>query len=113
MPLRSGNMYFIRESSEFPTTITDLQLTTTLVVIHTRFDAINQTLHQTQERLGRVETRLENHNECKEPDPNHNEREEKRGSLTPYQRRNKQDPYDQYLKGIKLDVPTFDGHLDP
>jgi len=31
----------------------------------------------------------------------------------PNDSRNAHNPDDQYLKSIKLDVPTFDGRLDP
>ena len=41
----------------------------------------------------------------------------KQPPLQPYTGRdtlnNALDPDEQYLKSIKLDVPTFDGHLDP
>ena len=81
--------------------------------MQTQLDALTQTVNQIQERLDKVETRLENRNERKEKlDSNCNEREE-HGLFIPYQRRNVQEPNDQHLKSIKLDVLTFDGHLDP
>ena len=33
--------------------------------------------------------------------------------VTPNSSRNTPNPDDQYLKSIKLNVPTFDGHQDP
>ena len=78
-----------------------------------KLKALTQTMNQPQERVGRIETCLKNCNGRKEePDPNHNEHEEESGSLIPYQRWNEQDPDDKYLKSIKLDILTFDGHLD-
>jgi len=59
------------------------------------------------ERLSKVETRLENCNEYKERDSNHNKREEEGGPLIQYEGRNVRDPNDQYLKSNKLDVPTM------
>ena len=48
-----------------------------------------ETLTTIDERLNKVETRLKNLNKHKEElDPNHNERDEERGSLISYQRRN-------------------------
>jgi len=79
-----------------------------------KIEAKLETLTTIDERLSKIKTRLENHNELKEePDPNHNERKKERGLLISYQRWNEQVPYDQYLKSIKLDVLTFDGLLDP
>jgi len=47
---------------------------------------------------------------------NHNDREkerEQRDRLVPYQGRGERDPDSQYLKSIKINVQTFDGHHDP
>jgi len=72
-----------------------------------------ETLTTIDDRLSRVEMRLENCNEHKEPDPNCNKGDKGCGLLLSYQRWNKQDLDDQYLKSIRLDVLTFDGRLDP
>ena len=72
-----------------------------------------ETLKMIDEILSKIETYLENHNERKERDPNHNECEEECGPLIPYRRWKEQDPDDQYMKSIKLDVLNFDGRLDP
>ena len=66
-------------------------------------------MNKNRDKLGRVETRLENYNEHKEePDPNINERELEHGPLIQYEGWNVWDPNNQYLKSIKLDVLTFD-----
>ena len=53
------------------------QVATMFADIHAKLEAQTQIMTQTQERLGRVEKRIENHNEYKEaPDSNHNECEE-------------------------------------
>ena len=79
--------------------------------IHAKLEALAQIMNQDQDKLGRVGTRLENHNKCEELDPNRNEHEEEHDLLTPYQRRNAQDPDDIYLS-IQLDVPIFDNRLN-
>ena len=61
-----------------------------------------QIVNQTGDRLGRVETRLENHND-----------REERDRLVPYHGRGERDPDSQYLKSIKIDVQIFDIHHDP
>ena len=63
--------------------------------IHGKLEALTQTMNWNQDKLGRVEIRLENFNK----------REEKHGALTPYRN-------DWYLTSIQLDVPTFNGRLD-
>ena len=70
-------------------------------------------MNQTEERLDKKETCLKNRNECEERDLNCNKHEEECGPLTQHYRRNEQNPDAQYLKSIKIDVPTFDGRDDP
>jgi len=66
MPFCSHNLNLLEESSEFPIITMDPQLATSLAIIRPQVDALTQTMNQTQERLGRVETYLENRNERKE-----------------------------------------------
>ena len=111
MSTHRGKPYLLGESS---TPMDPQTFIMTLAAIQTKLDALTQAMNQTQEKLGRVETHLENRNVRKEEsDPNNNEHEEERRSLIPYQRQNEQDHDDQCLKSIKLDVPTFDNRMDP
>ena len=78
------------------------QVATMFSGIQAKLEALTQFVNRDRDKLGRVETRLKNRNE----------REEKHGPWTPYQRRYAQDPDDWYLKSIQLDVPTFDSRLN-
>jgi len=82
--------------------------------MRTQLETLTQTVNQTRDMLGRVETHLENHNEHKEGcEANHNEHEEECDWLVLYQRRDEQYPHSQYLKNIKIDVHTFDERHNP
>ena len=69
---------------------------------------MNQTRETVNERLTNLETAHEQPTAEQPP-------------LQPYTRRNTQnnaqnnasDPCEQYLKSIKLDIPTYDGRLNP
>ena len=64
--------------------------------------------------MGSVDMHLENRYEHEEERyPNRNERDGECGPLIQYEGRNARDSDDQYLKSIKLDIPTFDSRLDP
>jgi len=103
MPTRSGHAYLLGESSESGITAMDpQQLADTIATIQVQLAKLTQTATQTEDRLGRVETRLENRNE----------HEGERNRMVPYQERGERDPDSQFLKSIKIDVPTFDGRHD-
>ena len=100
MPTRSGHPYLLGESSESGiTTMDPQQLADAIAAIQAQLANLTQAAVQTGDRLGRVETRLENHNE----------HEGERNRLVPHQGRGERDPDSQFLKSIKIDVPTFDG----
>jgi len=104
MPARSWHPYLLREASESGSTTMDpQQLVNTIAVIQAQLANLTQTAIQTRDRLGRVETHLENRNEH---DGEHN-------WMVQYQGRDERDPDSQFLKSIKIDVPTFDGRHDP
>ena len=74
MPIGSGHPYLLGESSESGNTpMAPQQFSTTLAAIKaqlealipvwTQLETLTETVNQTQHRLGRVETHLENHNE--------------------------------------------------
>jgi len=83
----------------------DPQLSTAITAIQAQLETLTQTV--------RVETRLENCNEHEEHEATRSEREEERDRLVLYQRRGEQDPDSHYLKSIRIDVDTFDGHHGP
>ena len=101
MLTRSGHLYLLGESSESGITMDPQQLADAIAAI-AQLANLTQTAAQTEDRLGRVETRLEN---C-------NEHEGERNRMVPYQERGERDPDSQFLKSIKIDVPTFDGRHD-
>ena len=100
MSTPSGHPYLLEESIDSGSiTMNPQQLADAIVVIQAQL----ANLTQTGDRLGRVETRLENRNE----------HEGERNRVVPYQGRGERDPDSQFLKSIKIDVPTFDGRHDP
>ena len=103
MPTRSGHSYLLGESSESGNRIMDpQQLANAIAAIQAQLANLTQTATQTGDRLGRIETHLENRNE-----------HEERNRVVPYQGHGQRDPDSQPLKSIKIDVPTFDGRHDP
>jgi len=102
MPTRRGSPYMLGELN----TLTDPQLVAILAIVQAKLE----TLTTIDERLSKLETRLENWNER---DINHNECNGERGPLIQYEERNVRDLDDQYLKSIKLNVLTFYSRLDP
>jgi len=107
MPTRSGNPYLLGESSQVSTTSMESQPTVTFADIMTRLTAITQTVSDVRkdqqvdhERLAKLETSREPPKIEEPPVP-------------PNGNHNAPNPDDQYLKSIKLDIPTFDGRHDP
>ena len=61
MPTRSGHPYLLGESSKLGiTTMDPQQLADSIAAIQAKLANLTQTAAQTGDRLGRVETRLEN-----------------------------------------------------
>ena len=105
MPIRGGKLYLLGESSEPHTTAMDPQLTATLPNKRTQLNTLTQTVNQAWETIIERLTNLEIARE---------QPTDEQPPLQPYTMcNNAPDPDEQYLKSIKLDVSTFDDHLDP
>ena len=103
MPTLSEHSYLLGEPSESGNTIMyPQQLANAIAVMQVWLVNLSQTVNQTGDRLGRVETYLENCNDW----------EEERDRLVSYQGRDERDPDSQYLKSIKINVQTLDGRHD-
>jgi len=94
MPTRSGHQYLLRESNQSSNTIMNSQqLANTIAAIQAQLTNLTQTVNQTGDKLGRVETRLKNRNDREEErDTNRTERDEERDRLKPYQGHDERDP---------------------
>ena len=89
MPTRSGHAYLLGESSESGITAMDpQQLADTIATIQVQLAKLTQTATQTEDRLGRVETRRENRNE----------HERECNLIVPYEERGERHLDSQFLK---------------
>jgi len=105
MSNHSGNLYLLGETSE-PHTRAPMdpqQFATILTDIQDKLDALPQTSNRTEERLVKSET-------AHEPPKTEETSLQPNGERNT--RHNAHNHNEQYLRSIKLDVPTFDGRLD-
>jgi len=109
MPIRSGHLYILEESSKFHTTpMNSQQLAALIAEMKTKLD----TLKKLEERMDKSDKKTGTINDWSwvlhcwrkfnPPQNNHHDNTD-----------NPPNPDDQFLKSIKINVPTFDGRHDP
>jgi len=106
MLTHSGNTYLLEETSE-PHTRTPMdpqQFVTIFTDIQDKLDTLTQTSNQTEERLVKLKT-------AREPPKTEETPLQPNAKRSTQHNAHKHD--EQYLRSIKMDVPTVDGCLDP
>ena len=110
MSTRTGLPYLLGESSDPKPDTMDTQFTTTLANIAARLDAMQIAHTEAQDELHR---RLDDIERDREPSPERGRGHHNRHNGAHSNGRDPPNPDERYLKSIKIEVPTFDGRLEP